>query len=56
MRKIAEGIIVLAVIGIVVGVISRLTMTPVMGIFASAIFSFSGVCLLLAIALILREK
>jgi len=56
MKKIADGVLVLGVIGIIVGIISRLTMTPVMGIFASATFQFSGVCLLLAIAMLLREK
>lgn len=56
MRKIADIVIVVAVISIVVGIISRLTMQPVSGIFASAIVNFAQACLLLAIALLLRKS
>ncbi len=56
MKKIADIVIILAVISGVVAIISRLLVQPVMGIFASAFLEFAGVCLLLAIALLLREK
>ena len=56
MKKIADIVIAIAVLSAVTGVVSRLTMTPVAGIFASAFIGFSSTCLLLAIALILRAK
>lgn len=56
MKKVADLIVVVAVISLGVGIISRLTMTPVFGIFANAFLSFAGVCLLLAIFLHMREK
>jgi uncharacterized ion transporter superfamily protein YfcC len=56
MKKLADIAIVLAIISVVVGIISRLLVHPIAGIFASAFLQFSGVCLLLAIALLLREK
>ncbi len=56
MKKAADFAIGVAVISAVVGIISRLMVKPVAGIFASAFLEFSAVCLLLAIALTLREK
>jgi len=56
MKKVADMVIGIAVISAVVGIISRLMVKPVSGIFASAFLEFAGVCLLLAIALIVREK
>lgn len=56
MKKIADGAIGLAVVSAIVGIISRLMMTPIAGIFASSFLDFSAVCLLLAIALLVREK
>lgn len=56
MKKLADIAIILGVISIVVGIISRLVVQPIAGIFASAFLQFAGVCLLLAIALLLREK
>jgi len=56
MKKAADLVIGIAVISAVIGIISRLMMKPISGIFASAFLDFAGVCLLLAIALVLREK
>ncbi len=56
MKKLADAIILVAVASIVVGIISRLLMQPFFGILASAFVQFAGVCLLLAIALLLREQ
>ena len=56
MKKVADAVIIIGVISIIVGIISRITMRPVSGVFANAFLGFSGVCFLLAIALILREK
>jgi len=56
MKKIADVVIVVAVVSLVAGIISRLTMNPINGIFASAFLEFAGVCLLLAIALFMRAK
>jgi hypothetical protein len=56
MKKAADLVMGVAVISAVVGVISRLMMKPVSGIFASAFLEFSAVCLLLAIALLIREQ
>ena len=56
MKKAADLAMGIAVISAVVGIISRLMMKPVSGIFASAFLEFSAVCLLLAIALFVREK
>ena len=56
MKKAADAIIGVAILSTVVGIISRLMMKPVSGIYASAFLEFSAVCLLLAIALLLREK
>jgi len=56
MKKAADFAVGVAVISAVVGIISRLMVKPVAGIFASAFLEFSAVCLLLAIALFVREK
>ena len=56
MKKAADLVIGIAVISAVVGIISRLMVKPISGLFASAFLEFSAVCLLLAIALLLREK
>ena len=56
MKKMADGIIAVAVVCIIIGIISRLTMKPIAGIFANAFLEFAGVSLLLAIALQLKEK
>ena len=56
MKKAGDVAIGIGVISAIVGIISRLMVKPVAGIFASAFLEFSAVCLLLAIALILREK
>lgn len=56
MKKVADVVIIIAVVGVIVGIVSRLTMQPIAGVFARAFLEFSGVCLLLAIALLLREK
>lgn len=56
MKKLADVAIIVAAISIIVGIISRLTMQPIAGIFAEAFLQFGAVILLLAIALLLREK
>ena len=56
MKKVADVIIVVAVISIIVGIISRVTMKPISGVFASSLLEFAGVCLLLAISLLLRKE
>lgn len=56
MKKLADVAIIIAVVSTIVGVISRLAMQPIAGVFAGAFLTFAGVCLLLAIALLLREK
>ena len=56
MKKVADIVIGVAVVSVIVGIVSRLTMKPVSGIFANAFLEFSGVCLLLAIALLLRNE
>ena len=56
MKKAADLAIVIAVISAIVGILSRLAVKPVAGIFASAYLEFSAVCLLLAIALTVKEK
>ena len=55
-QKKADAVILIAVASMAVGVISRLLVQPVYGIFARAFLQFAGICLLLAIALLLREK
>jgi len=56
MKKISDLCIMVAVISLVVAVISRFALKPVVGIFANSILEFAGVCLLLSIAVSLREK
>jgi len=56
MKKLADVAIILGMISVVLGIISRLVVQPIAGIFANAFLQFAGVCLLLAIALLLREK
>lgn len=56
MKMVSDIAIVIGVISVVVGVISRWTVAPVAGVEAHAFLDFSAVCLLLAIALLLREK
>ena len=56
MRQIANGLVIVAVISMVVGIISRMTLTPIQGIESQAMFNFANTCLLLVIALILLEK
>jgi hypothetical protein len=56
MKKLADVAIIVAVISLIAGMASRLIMKPLAGIYASAFLQFSAVCLLLAIALFLREK
>lgn len=56
MKVVSDIAIVLAVISVVVGIVSRFTVAPVMGVEAHAFLDFSMVCLLLAIAVLLREK
>jgi hypothetical protein len=56
MKVVADIAIVVGAISLVVGVVSRWTVAPVMGIEAHALLSFSIACLLLSIALSVREK
>lgn len=56
MKVVADIAIVIGVISVVIGIVSRWTVAPVMGIEAHAFLEFSAVCLLLAIAVSLREK
>jgi hypothetical protein len=56
MKRLADLAVGLAIISIVVGVISRLSMRPVSGLLGSAFLEFSAVCLLFAIALYTRAK
>ena len=56
MKKVADLAIGVAVVSAIIGIMSRLTIKPIAGIFAGAFLEFSAVCLLLAIALLVREK
>ena len=56
MKKIADYLIVLAVLSTVVGIVSRFTQEPVAGIFANAFLHFATTCALISIAVLLREK
>lgn len=58
MKKMGDIAIGIALISLVVGVVSRVTMKPVTnwGLMAHAFLDFAGVCLLFAIAIFLREK
>jgi len=55
MRKVCEAFIVVAVISLIVGVISRLIVKPILGIEAQAFLQFTQACLLFAIAIVARE-
>ena len=57
MKVIAKLCIALGLISLIIGIISRITVTPVGpgGIEANAFLAFTNTCLLLAIALILLE-
>ncbi len=56
MKKIADLLIPLAVISIIVGIVSRAILQPIFNVPARAYMGFAGVILLLAIALMLKEK
>ena len=60
MRKIAILCLALGAVSLVVGVISRITMTPVpiapCGIIAETFLMFTNTCILAAIALLILEK
>lgn len=55
MKKLPDLCITVAIICIVLGIISRLMFTPII-VPARAYIGFAGVVLLLAIALMLKEK
>jgi hypothetical protein len=55
MKGICEAFIIVAVISLIVGIISRLIVEPILGIEAQAFLQFSQTCLLFAIALAARE-
>ncbi len=55
MRKICEAFIIVAVISLVVGIISRLLVKPFFGIEAQAFLQFTQTCLLFAVAIAVRE-
>jgi hypothetical protein len=55
MRKICEAFMVVAVISLILGVISRLIVKPFLGIEAQAFLQFTQACLLFAIAIAARE-
>ena len=56
MKKIPDVCIAVAIISAVIAIISRFSMKPVAGVYAGSILEFAGVCLLLAIAVSVREK
>jgi len=56
MRTISIVAILIGVINIVVGIISRLTLTPIVRLESRAFAGFAGLCFLLAIALSVLEK
>ena len=55
MKALVNILVVVAAISIVVGIISRLTLTPVRGVEAHAFLNFTNTCLLFAITLILLK-
>ncbi len=55
MRKVCEAFIVVAVVSLIIGVISRLMVQPILGIEAQAFLQFTQACLLFAIAIAARE-
>ncbi len=55
MKAVVNILVGVGVISLVIGVISRFTLTPVQGIEAHAFLAFTNTCLLLAIALTLLK-
>jgi hypothetical protein len=61
MKAIANAVLLLAVVSLILGIISRFIMIPIPiapggGVEASVFLQFANVCLLLAIALLLKGK
>lgn len=56
MKKLGDVFLIIAAISTAVGIISRVTMTPVNGIFANAFLQFAVLSVLFSIALSLRAK
>jgi len=61
MRKVANIVLVIGLISLILGIISRMTLIPIpivpgSGIEANVFLRFTNTCLLLTIALILLEK
>jgi hypothetical protein len=54
MRGAAQAALVVGVISVIVGIISRVTYEPIQGIEAHAFLQFSQTCFLFAIAVFLR--
>ena len=50
MQQVGKAALVVGLVSLVVGVISRLTMTPILGIEAQAFLQFTQACFLLTIA------
>lgn len=55
MKKLAIAAMGVAGVSLIVGIISRLTLTPVFGILANAFLRFTNTSLLAAIALLLLQ-
>ena len=53
MRQVGQAVLWVGVISLVIGVFSRLTVTPVMGIKAHAFLEFTQACFLFTIAALL---
>jgi hypothetical protein len=60
MNKMAITFVILGLISLIIGIISRITFTPVYivtgGLGASAFLAFTNTCFLLAILAILKDK
>ena len=56
MKGLANGLLVLAALTVVVGIISRLSLQPVVGIEAEAFLDFAQALLLASIALSVMKK
>lgn len=57
MKNIANIAIIIAAVSLLVGVISRLSLTPIAGLESRAYIGFTAICLLFSIALsLLKEK
>ena len=56
MKNIVNISIGVALISLIIGIISRLALKPVFGLMAHSFLGFSAVCLLLAIALSVKDK